>query len=229
MSVYQAIIITFLLLLTSRVTSVSYGAYNPYPESAGGARFEKEIGIEYATNTLSAATEFIWQIFNQTENPHERKPGITRVTLHVVPWKGEVSTKKNQIYLSSIYIYNYKGDVKREFTRVIYHEMTHIWQWTGNDQAPKALIEGIADYVKIKAGYAEEKYGLKPGDGKRWDQGFEITAYFLDYCASLRPGFVAHLNARLKEGYDVSYFEELLGKPVERLWDDYKNKYGKRN
>jgi len=37
---------------------------------------------------------------------------------------------------------------------VIYHEVAHSWQWFGAaDRVPGGLIEGIADYVRLKAGY----------------------------------------------------------------------------
>ncbi|KAK9667160.1 hypothetical protein RND81_14G237500 [Saponaria officinalis] len=230
MSTQLIILITSLVvLLAYKVTAVTYGVYNAYPNSPGGVRFEAEIGSDYTVATLSKATNFIWETFQQTENPNDRKPGITRITVHVVPWKGEVTTKKNQLYISSIYIQNYEGDIRREITRVIYHELTHVWQWTGMGRAPKGLLEGIADYVKIKAGYADEKYGKKQGDGERWDEGAEITAYFLEYCNELRKGFVAELNAKMKNGYEESFFRELLGKSVEKVWDDYKDKYGHKD
>ncbi|KAL9231711.1 hypothetical protein vseg_006903 [Gypsophila vaccaria] len=230
MSTHLTIITSLIILLLAfKTTAITYGVYNSYPNTPGGARFDKEVGSDYAHATLSNATQFVWHIFHQTENPNDRKPDITRITLHIIPWKGDVSTKGSQIYISSIYIRDYKGDLKREITRLLFHETTHIWQWTGSGRAPKALLEGIADYVKIKAGYPDEKYGKKPGDGEAWDQGSEITAYFLEYCDSLRKGFVAHLNAKMKDGYDVSYFKELLGKNVERVWDEYKDKYGRKN
>jgi hypothetical protein len=37
-------------------------------------------------------------------------------------------------------------------TGVLYHEVTHVWQWNGQGRANGGLIEGIADYVRLKAG-----------------------------------------------------------------------------
>lgn len=70
------------------------------------------------------------------------------------------------------YIQSFSGNVKRFITGVLYHESTHIWQWNGNGQAPGGLIEGIADYVRLKAGYAPSNW-VKPGQGDRWDQGYD--------------------------------------------------------
>lgn len=59
--------------------------------------------------------------------------------------------------------------------------MTHVWQWNGNGQAPKGLIEGIADFVRLKAGYVPSHW-VKPGQGNQWDQGYDVMAQLLDYC-----------------------------------------------
>ena len=57
-------------------------------------------------------------------------------------------------------------------------------------------------------------------------RGYDAKARFLDYCDSLQPGFVAQLNAKLKDGYSEDYFLQILGKNVQQLWQDYKTKYG---
>ncbi|KAM0036050.1 hypothetical protein Hdeb2414_s0014g00421701 [Helianthus debilis subsp. tardiflorus] len=83
------------------------------------------------------------------------------------------------------------------------------------------LIERIADYVRLKAGYAPSHW-VRPGQGERWDQGYDVTAGFLDYCNGLRGGFVAELNKKIRSGYDNGFFVELLGKTVDQLWAEYK-------
>ena len=77
---------------------------------------------------------------------------------------GVAYTTNNEIHLSSGYVGDYSGDVKTEITGVLYHESTHVWQWNGNQngQANGGLIEGIADYVRLKAGYASSSWG-QPG------------------------------------------------------------------
>ena len=44
------------------------------------------------------------------------------------------------------------------------------------------------------------RHWVKLGQGDRWDQGCDVTALFLDYCNSLRYGFVAKLNKKLRTG-----------------------------
>lgn len=60
----------------------------------------------------------------------------------------------------------------------------------------------------------------------RWDEGYGVTERFLEYCDSLLPSFKAKLNKKMRERYSDAYFVELLGKPVDQLWIEYKAKYG---
>ncbi|GAB4856592.1 hypothetical protein Ancab_014508 [Ancistrocladus abbreviatus] len=214
-----------LLLLLSSIQpthAVDYQVINNAANTPGGKRFTNEVGINYSQDTLSAATTFIWRIFQQA-NPVDRK-GVQKVTLIVESMGGVAYTLNNEIHLSANYVAGYSGNVKIEITGVLYHEMTHVWQWNGNGRAPGGLIEGVADYVRLKAGYAPSHW-VKPGQGDRWDQGYDVTAYFLDYCNSLRNGFVAELNKKMRNGYSDSFFNDLLGKSVDQLWSDYKANY----
>ncbi|XP_042506555.1 uncharacterized protein LOC122082835 [Macadamia integrifolia] len=205
------------------VNGVEYQVINNATGTAGGTRFSNEIGVKYSKQTLISATQFIWRTFQETSKAQRKS--VERVTMIVETMDGVAYASNNEIHVSANYIGSYSGDVKTEITGVLYHEMTHVWQWNGNGQTPGGLIEGIADYVRLKAGYAPSHW-VKPGGGDRWDQGYDVTAYFLDYCNSLRNGFVAVLNKRMRTGYSVSFFQELLGKTVDQLWSDYKAKYG---
>ncbi|KAJ9705153.1 hypothetical protein PVL29_003284 [Vitis rotundifolia] len=190
------------------IQAVRCAVTNNAGSSAGGVRFTNEIGIP---------------VF-QLNTPAETKT-VQNVTLIIENMDGVAYASNNEIHVNANYIGNYSGNVKREFTGVLYHEMTHIWQWNGNGQTPGGLIEGIADFVRLKANYAPSHW-VQPGQGDRWDQGYDVTARFLDYCNSLRNGFVAELNKKMRSGYSADFFVELLGKTVDQLWTDYKAKYG---
>ncbi|KAM4098637.1 hypothetical protein ACJW30_07G092500 [Castanea mollissima] len=221
----------FLSFLVTLVTAmqgiyaVEYVVTNTAGNTPGGVRFNNEIGSEYSKQTLISATNFIWSLFQQN-NAVDRK-NVPKVSLFIDDRDGVAFTSNNEIHVSARYINGYSGIVKPEITGVLYHESTHIWQWNGNGRSTLGgLIEGIADYVRLKAGYAPSHW-VKPGQGDRWDQGYDVTARFLDYCNSLRNGFVAELNKKLRNGYSANFFVELLGKNVDQLWKDYKAKYAK--
>ncbi|CAN1289262.1 Basic secretory protease (Fragments) [Linum perenne] len=68
----------------------------------------------------------------------------------------------------------------------------------------------MAEFVRLKAHYAPRMVGMGPGRTDNWDEGYGVTAMFLDYCNNLKDGmFVAELNR----------------KSVDVLWQDYKSKY----
>jgi hypothetical protein len=212
------------LLAINAVSAVDYTVTNRASATAGGARFTRDIGVDYSKKTLASATDFIWRTFQQS-NAADRK-NVQTVNLFIDVMGGVAYAIDNEIHVSNDYIGNYSGDVRREITGVLYHEMAHIWQWNGNGQTPGGLIEGIADFVRLKANYAPSHW-VQAGQGDRWDQGYDVTAKFLDYCNGLRNGFVAELNKKMKTGYSAQYFVDLLGKTVDQLWKDYKAKYGK--
>ncbi|KAK3152932.1 hypothetical protein QOZ80_2BG0165490 [Eleusine coracana subsp. coracana] len=212
-----------LVSLLAVAGAVTFTARNAASSTAGGKRFNQAVGVTYARKVLSDASAFNWKIFNQ-RNAGSRKP-VGAVSLVVEEMDGVAFTTGNGIHLSAKYVGGYSGgDVKREVTGVLYHEVTHVWQWNGKGRANGGLVEGIADYVRLKAGYAPGHWG-KPGQGDRWDQGYDVTARFLDYCDSVKPGFVALLNAKMKDGYSDDFFAQITGKSVQRLWQDYKAKY----
>ena len=220
--VYVLSLLVFLAI--NAVSAVDYTVTNRASATAGGARFTRDIGVDYSKQTLASATDFIWRTFQQS-NAADRK-NVQTVNLFIDVMGGVAYAIDNEIHVSNDYIGNYSGDVRREITGVLYHEMAHIWQWNGNGQTPGGLIEGIADFVRLKANYAPSHW-VQAGQGDRWDQGYDVTAKFLDYCNGLRNGFVAELNKKMKTGYSAQYFVDLLGKTVDQLWKDYKAKYGK--
>jgi hypothetical protein len=205
------------------IHAVDYVATNTAGNTPGGVRFNNVIGSKYSRQTLVSATNYIRRLLQQ--NHAADRKNVLKVSLFIDDMDGVAYASNNEIHVSARYINGYSGDVKREITGVLYHEMTHIWQWNGNGLTPGGLIEGIADFVRLKAGYAPSHW-VQPGQGDRWDQGYDVTARFLDYCNSLRNGFVAELNKKMRGGYNVNFFVELLGKSVDQLWKDYKAKYG---
>ncbi|CAN6310643.1 unnamed protein product, partial [Urochloa humidicola] len=203
-------------LLAATSGAVSFDATNSVPGTDGGARFDRDVGVDYAKQVLSDASSFIWATFNQP-NPDDRKPVDSIVLTVVDTISAPAQTSDDAISLSAQYV--------AEVTGVLYHETTHVWQWNGQRQANGGLIEGIADYVRLKAGYPAQGWA-QPGQGKQWDEGYSVTARFLDYCDSLKQGFVAELNAKMKDGYSDGFFQDILGKDVQQLWQDYKAQYG---
>jgi hypothetical protein len=116
-------------------------------------------------------------------------------------------------------------DVKSEFTGIMYRESANVWQSTGRGEAPVGLTNGIADYIRLVAGWPSQDWNVTRGSGSRWNEGNIVTAYFLEYCNTLRPRFVAELNDLMEDHYNDIFFYQLLGRNVDDLWSAYKSAY----
>ncbi|CAL4934103.1 unnamed protein product [Urochloa decumbens] len=220
--IHFAAVASLVTLLAATAGAVTFDATNAASNTAGGQRFDREVGLDFAKRILSDASTFIWMTFNQP-TPADRKP-VDKITLVVADVGGIASTSGDVTTLSAQYVGNISGNAKIEVASVLFHETTHVWQWDGQGQANGGLIEGIADYVVYRAGYRPAGW-VRPGQGQRWDEGYSVTAMFLVYCDSLKPGFVAILNAKMKDGYSDDFFAQILGKSVQQLWQEYKAMY----
>jgi len=109
-----------------------------------------------------------------------------------------------------------------EIEGVIVHEVVHCWQWNALGTAPGGLIEGIADFVRLRAGLSPPHW--KREGGGDWDAGYQHTAYFLEWVESkFGGGSVMRINEHLRnKKYDEQRFwKDLFGNSVHDLWNEY--------
>ena len=122
-------------------------------------------------------------------------------------------------------------DVATEVKGVLLHEMTHMYQ--NDDKASGEgsyanlgnVIEGIGDFVRIRAGYPPN--GAMPSKTGQWDdQGYWKPAYFLLWIDDQNPEFLYHLNLSMLAGDGVAWspdsIQTLTGKSVTTWWAEYK-------
>jgi len=160
-------------------------------------------------------------------------PAIRSVTIHIRSFPGvahtsssHLDTEHKELHISSSYIAAISPDhVKAEIEGVLVHELVHAFQYDGAGSVPGGVIEGIADWVRLRAGLAPPHW--KEGTGNEWDAGYETTAYFLEYLSLVHdiPLLVPKLNLALRErGWeDGEVLKEILGGlDVEELWRTYK-------
>lgn len=112
--------------------------------------------------------------------------------------------------------------VRHEIRGVLVHEMVHAWQWNGHGKAPGGLIEGIADFVRLKTGLGAHHWERKIPD--HWDAGYDATAFFLDWLETTKgKGTVGRINVALKDEYRPSVFwKALFDQDIEDLFERYK-------
>ena len=108
---------------------------------------------------------------------------------------------------------------------VVTHEMVHCFQNNCKGTAPGGLIEGIADYVRLKAGLAPPHWKKEKGQmGEKWDEGYQKTAWFLEWLEKHRgAGTISRMNETMGRcEYDEDKFwPELFGEKIGVLWKLY--------
>ncbi|PNY26037.1 Uncharacterized protein TCAP_04031 [Tolypocladium capitatum] len=110
----------------------------------------------------------------------------------------------------------------REIAGVVTHELVHCYQYDGFGTCPGGLIEGVADWVRLRCGLAPPHW-VRDAAGS-WDAGYQKTAYFLDYLEGrFGNGLVRRVNEKLRvKKYDeAAFWTELTGASVDVLWKAY--------
>lgn len=106
---------------------------------------------------------------------------------------------------------------------MLVHELVHCFQHNGRGTCPGGLIEGIADWVRLRANLGA-KHWKRDAVPDKWDQGYEKTAYFLDWLeARFGEGTVRRINEALRDRrykHD-SFWKEQVGHDIDTLWKDY--------
>ncbi|KAL6304872.1 plant basic secretory protein [Sparassis latifolia] len=127
-----------------------------------------------------------------------------------------------EINVSLDHIRNCAVRAKDEILGVLTHEMTHCYQYNARGTCPGGLVEGVADWVRLRAGFVPPHW--RAGRGDKWDAGYDSTAYFLEWIESRYGcGTVRELNATMKDKeYTPAIFEELTGHDVKGLWKLYR-------
>ena len=155
-------------------------------------------------------------LYRKPDEP--RAPGM--VTLRVYDFDGVANAGGGTINLSTRHLAKYRGAaLKEEITGVLVHEATHLYQY--ND-GPGGLIEGIADFVRIEAGHHSINRRTRGGN---WDDGYTTTGFFLSWLDDQYPDFGYKLNLKLtrddNQRWSDQVFEDLTGKDVDTLWQEY--------
>ncbi|KZO96520.1 BSP-domain-containing protein [Calocera viscosa TUFC12733] len=112
-----------------------------------------------------------------------------------------------------------KDETLHEILGVILHELVHVYQHDGHGTVPGGLIEGVADFIRLRAKLGPPHWNRSRGG--KWDAGYERTAYFLDWVEGSHHHFVRDLNAESKDAYELGVFKTLTGQNVEELWEAY--------
>lgn len=161
---------------------------------------------------------------SRPSRPRYTPPPTRSVTLFLEDMDGVAYTKgmdldddHKEIHLSMGYVKGIRrapttsghggGDIAGayEIEGVLVHELVHCFQYNGKGRCPGGLVEGIADWVRLNArlGAPHWRRDTVPD---RWDQGYERTAYFLDWLeARFGRGTVRRMNEALRVSLFVDF------------------------
>ena len=118
--------------------------------------------------------------------------------------------------------------LRYELLGVLWHELVHGYQLMpkarsyGDDPQVHAFIEGMADLVRIQAGYHKTR---QPKQSESWLGGYTNTGFFLDFLAKrYEPDLAYKFNKTALTVDDWQFekaLENVIGKPVPVLWQEY--------
>lgn len=112
------------------------------------------------------------------------------------------------------------NDASEEVIGLLYFFLSHAYLEPA-EQTPSWLVSGLADYVRLKAGFIDPE--TQAAGGAATD-GFRTTAFFLSWLNDSRAHFVLDLNARLASNqapYSDAIFTDLTTQSLDELWAEY--------
>ncbi|KAH8723618.1 peptidase of plants and bacteria-domain-containing protein [Phaeosphaeriaceae sp. PMI808] len=136
----------------------------------------------------------------------------------------DIDDDHKEIHLNTKYIEQVpESRQKEEILGVLVHEMVHCWQHSGLGTAPVGLTEGVADWVRLKAGFAPPHW--KRHTDCDWDAGYERTGYFLEWLEKEHGiDVVRRINEAMRgcEYNADKVWHGCCGMGVKKLWKEYK-------
>lgn len=190
------------------------------------------------TNPVTVLSDAVTVVLQTLYTPFEGNAAIppTRsITLVLRSMPGvayttgiDIDDDHKEIHFSLDYIAGIKSTPDRpqrqreEIEGVIVHEMVHCWQWNALGTAPGGLIEGIADFVRLRDGLSPPHW--KKEIGGDWDAGYQHTAYFLEWMeGKFGEGNVMRVNEALrdKKYEEETFWRDLFKQSVQKLWQEY--------
>ncbi|ORX80373.1 BSP-domain-containing protein [Anaeromyces robustus] len=122
-----------------------------------------------------------------------------------------------------------------EIKGVLTHELVHVWQYSCKD-IPSNLKEGIADAVRLNAGYpakhwVEKSIPVDAPESERtpWARGYEKAGFFLDWIQKNYNNteefkdlsFISALNKQCKHKYSDNEIKSITGYNIDELFISY--------
>lgn len=182
-----------------------------------------------AARILLNASEFVDRILYPNEL-YARKP-VRRVTLRLAGHNlSEVVTVSHgdDPHLPGDFVIHVSPSVMAEadpalaLVSAVQRAVARVWLWDGGGAAPKWLVDAMAEYLSLSAGFAGDAVPLRPG-GSCWveEEDPASVARFFMYCEERRRGFVARLNRAMRKHWNEILVDVALGTSSRQLCTAY--------
>lgn len=162
--------------------------------------------------------------------PEEVTRGPATIQLRIYDFDGVANAGGGNINFSSRHIANYDDpdDARFEYIGVLIHETTHLYQY---DDGGGALVEGMADFVRIRAGHHRMNRRTRGG---AWTDAYTTSGFFFSWLAGpgglqmdgrvpADPEIGWAINQQMNDRWSEQVFEERLDKTVDALWAEYQD------
>ncbi|MFC0119638.1 basic secretory protein-like protein [Pseudoalteromonas xiamenensis] len=142
--------------------------------------------------------------------------------------------KSASIFISREYLENFQKkngqqEAYDELVGILFHEIAHAYQYDDkNYEEIGPIIEGIADLVRLKAGYISQSAQKAGGN---YDSGYKTTAFYLHWLElNSNEDYLVKINESLSPYDDVKwswpYFAKRFGVSLEASWSEYQKQLG---
>jgi hypothetical protein len=164
-------------------------------------------------------------------SPDEVTRGPSTLRLRIYDFDGVANAGGGNINFSSRHIANYEDDPEDalfEYVGVLIHESTHLYQY---DDGGGALVEGMADFVRIRAGHHRMN---RRNVGGAWTDAYTTSGFFFSWLAGpgglqtdgrvpADPDIGWAINQQMNDRWSEQVFEDRLGADVDQLWEQYQD------
>lgn len=154
---------------------------------------------------------------------------VTDIAFDVGPFSGVAGTGDNAITLNASYVKmqaDAGANILQEITGILHFQASFLYQNAGRSAdaaATRWVLFGIADYVRLSAGYIGRQSRTAPTT--TYDKASSKTiAFFFDYLAASNPDIVYQLNQRLSPNagaWSNDVFVTFMGSDLDTLWAAY--------
>jgi hypothetical protein len=216
-----ALLLVFVILAVAPPASTQESRPDP---ARPVPRFEADVTQVPDLQPWGRAAEALCQVWYprivsllQSANSARPLPSVVKIVFEN-EMRGIAYASGGEIHIASAWVRSHPND----FGMVV-HELTHLVQRYPRNRGAGWLVEGIADYVRLK--HFEPLVTVPRIDftkAKHTDS-YKTTAAFLSWLESkYGADLVPKLNAALRAGrYADTLFKDLTGKELGQLWSDF--------